>query len=1353
MLLEHGGSATVPFTVWVPEQASADVTHESIVEVVTRSGVMLAGTVLQSSVLATENLTVTVDRSARFASVGERVEHLFQLRNTGNRRGTIRIETGGVPDWPLRQPVSTLELAAGETREIAIEVAVPGSAGVGEIHLMTLTATIASRDADGDVPVQGTRQASIEVERPVAARRYRSLPLRASVSALGRYDQPVAYGLRLKSAGPVSETTSMALDLDLITETDEDAAENWRAQHVRLGLERRNLRATIGDLHTRYPEIAPRAQSSRGLMLEAAGPRWAARALGGKDRTTGARTDWSAGLRWHYGQNSWLGTDWVRRENRGSGDLADTERDMAVFTAQHSPAPGFIMALEGGFGRVKTGALGRSGVSGQFSLRRQGRRLATRGLVYAGSDGNPGWRGDRRGVVFYSQYRVADPIAVWGNVDASTGRALDSDVSPELAMLRYRLGGRVAPRRLPRFETFMTGELDREGPGGALRYTEKQVLDLSTWFPVGPILLGASQGWGRAANHLTLTDGDIRSHGLSLSGSFGRASAALRWDYLLEWLPESNAEFGSRITSGDLGWSPASGTMQFGVSATRETYTAETGGTPVGAQYTLRPRIDWRLFGAVGLHTEAGLRWLDGEGRVDHWRVNLTWASADVVPVLWSPIGGELCVVIFLDGNLDGLHNFGEPGMGGIGVDIDGDQHVSKGDGTVCIAALSPGDHTLDLNIASMPPGLVPRRSFPMTVWIEVDDRVEVFVPLTRSCSLSGEVFRDQDYDGVRGHAEAGLPDLRLELMSGDERTSECLTSATGRFRFAAIPPGSYVVRIADGWLPSGWVTTAGREMVEELRPGEEVALAPYGVAPKKLPIVRTYTWDTGTGTDDRLIPSVSMAPGRADRSATRPGDYYTLHVGSFQDPERARRLSSKLMSSFEQAVDVVPTDVLGELWNRIYLGRFSSEDEAQALAEELVASGAVDRAIVREIPRDEGSAFELSDARVPDGADAAPPMILPAAKLEGPTTAHTQPAEPGQAPASPPAAASTPREPATAVTTTHPSVTSPPPPSPIVVSAAEPIVRVPKEYPPSEPRAAPDEAYHTLQMASSRNAVFANLFGDRLRSSALHAVDVVPTKVRGGTWYRVYVGCFRSSGAARHVIDEAQETRLVGASGVIEAAVVYAGPVDALQDYVNGWPASSTAGATSDSETCTMPYYSLQVASFRDESRARVLEQRIESTLREGCDVVPSHVFGRRWNRIYVGRFPSAWMARELADGLKHALIVERRDAETGDRFGSGATSTFYSVQLASFRDTARARRFHSRMQSTVRQEIEMVTAQVSGATWHRILLGRYPTAAAARAAARRFGTPPSLEIPAVIRERSCAVTDPGAAPHRSRS
>ncbi len=173
-----------------------------------------------------------------------------------------------------------------------------------------------------------------------------------------------------------------------------------------------------------------------------------------------------------------------------------------------------------------------------------------------------------------------------------------------------------------------------------------------------------------------------------------------------------------------------------------------------------------------------------------------------------------------LDGN--GIRDAGEPGIGGITVDIytdtDGDGQIGAGDtlqatlttgsdGSYLFTGLADGDYII--SIASPPSGytftgtdsdpgsagdqLAASVSSGSTS-LDTDFGYLALVPRT----VSGTIWDDTNSDGVIDPSETGMAGVTVELQQGGATIASTTTDSGGSYSFTGIPSGIYTVVLTD---------------------------------------------------------------------------------------------------------------------------------------------------------------------------------------------------------------------------------------------------------------------------------------------------------------------------------------------------------------------------------------------------------------------------------------------------------------------------------------------------------------------------------------------------------------------------
>ena len=113
-----------------------------------------------------------------------------------------------------------------------------------------------------------------------------------------------------------------------------------------------------------------------------------------------------------------------------------------------------------------------------------------------------------------------------------------------------------------------------------------------------------------------------------------------------------------------------------------------------------------------------------------------------------------------------------------------------------------------------------------------------IFQVFNAPASLGDTIWLDENGNGIKETGEAGVPNLRVWLENGHGTVLDTTTTdLAGRYLFAGLSPGTYLVRVDSSTLPAGLVeSTASRsasrghhQATVTLRSGESVRTANFG--------------------------------------------------------------------------------------------------------------------------------------------------------------------------------------------------------------------------------------------------------------------------------------------------------------------------------------------------------------------------------------------------------------------------------------------------------------------------------------------------------------------------------------------
>jgi hypothetical protein len=207
-------------------------------------------------------------------------------------------------------------------------------------------------------------------------------------------------------------------------------------------------------------------------------------------------------------------------------------------------------------------------------------------------------------------------------------------------------------------------------------------------------------------------------------------------------------------------------------------------------------------------------------------------AAGFYLPIPFILVKGRIEGHVFIDGNGNGLLDPGEPGVPELILSLDRLLARTDEEGFYRFPPVYPGSY--ELNLAELPPGLVPGIPLPLKISLEAGQVLVVDIPLQRVGLIYGIVFHDLNRSGTLDRGEGGLAGVRL-LLTGPV-SQEGRSGPDGRFAFT-VPVGEYLVRVDEATLPERFeLTTPGEVAVRIKEAGEQIYIE-FGAAERPRPI------------------------------------------------------------------------------------------------------------------------------------------------------------------------------------------------------------------------------------------------------------------------------------------------------------------------------------------------------------------------------------------------------------------------------------------------------------------------------------------------------------------------------------
>ena len=224
-------------------------------------------------------------------------------------------------------------------------------------------------------------------------------------------------------------------------------------------------------------------------------------------------------------------------------------------------------------------------------------------------------------------------------------------------------------------------------------------------------------------------------------------------------------------------------------------------------------------------------------------------SSADVGLRYDGAIGDR----VWLDGDGDGIEDYGEAGLAGVAValvgagpdgELGGADDVALGTatttagGSYTFANLAPGPYRVSAGV--FPAGMAP--TTPSAVEVELDAHQQessVDFGMAHTGAVAGQVWIDADGDGLRDAGDDGRSGVAVvlrgagadgQLDTGDDTTLTQATDAGGSYLFVRLAPGRYRVGPPAGELPAGSAHSTEPAVEVDLEAGQVAGQVGFGL-------------------------------------------------------------------------------------------------------------------------------------------------------------------------------------------------------------------------------------------------------------------------------------------------------------------------------------------------------------------------------------------------------------------------------------------------------------------------------------------------------------------------------------------
>ncbi len=161
---------------------------------------------------------------------------------------------------------------------------------------------------------------------------------------------------------------------------------------------------------------------------------------------------------------------------------------------------------------------------------------------------------------------------------------------------------------------------------------------------------------------------------------------------------------------------------------------------------------------------------------------------------------------VFRDNNVNGAYNAGEPGLGGVRVELNtGESAVTDNDGHFEFKDLKPGAYRVVIPVTQFKDPVRLTTSNSSMVQLYPQRKAEVNFGIVNFARVMGNVFNDYKMDGMKQMDATGMQSIRLTLTDG-KTTLRVDSDGAGDFEFDDVAPGDYQLMVDRSTVPPNFV-------------------------------------------------------------------------------------------------------------------------------------------------------------------------------------------------------------------------------------------------------------------------------------------------------------------------------------------------------------------------------------------------------------------------------------------------------------------------------------------------------------------------------------------------------------------
>jgi len=839
--LLQGESKTVTLTVLTPQTALTGVPFEiSLIALSQKDPNVTSKVSMKVSIFPHARIKVLgpQDSGQELKGIpGQGISYKFTVINLGNGLDKIQISAISAHGEKVDLSKDILDLGVGGQEEVTATIHIPMDVSPGTKHVLFFKAisTVLEKDIFGESKVYTSiLDRKIKKEEGM----YKSLPSQVTfyVSGLGA-GRDIVPQVSFNTRGNITDKNWIDFNYEGPYYKNKENYRGLSDEKISLDSGGEHWGVGLGDTSVSLSELTVSSLSERGAKFYAEKKPIGVKVFSmEKEETSFKQVFQGAQITGDITKNTEIGLNYFTY-NEDKIDLvavrpAEKKEIISLSAVQYIKD----FSVQGEYAKSKfdNGDGDKNDSAWWVNPKFRGQRFAAdMEYLYAGAN-YPGRRSDNESYRAYLSYKIFKPVWVWvhrqelrNNLDKDPAENIEKKYTNEA-------GVSLSAKKWPYMSlSYETDDSKSEKDVLLSDLKEKAVVFRSDTELGRYHRLSLDSKWADKKDPIANTSTKSSEYTSRLYSRFEKFNTWVGYTYIMEKDLVQAENSSSKRKELGVTYQP-SAKFYSSVSFSQEGATDQTNSNIITLDFSYYPQ-DYESF-----HLEAEQR--NDSALSQEWQAWLTYRRDFDLPLFFIKTKGALKGNVFIDSNNNGILDKGESQAKDISFILGEDNASANKSGIFLFSSVEPGEYDLDIDISSLPVGLTPSIAMPYKVKIRRGRTEQVNIPLVRVCRVSGIMFQDLNKDGKLDADEIGLPLIKVTLEREDFKSRDTFTAQDGKFSFATVPPGDYILSVDKEWLPPRFIMTTPEECELRLVPAQDVLDIVFGAVEKEKPIIKTFT-------------------------------------------------------------------------------------------------------------------------------------------------------------------------------------------------------------------------------------------------------------------------------------------------------------------------------------------------------------------------------------------------------------------------------------------------------------------------------------------------------------------------------